>query len=131
MKLFLVASAALLATTAAASAEAFTFTSKGTLTSQVCTDRAAANWFVDSSRSRRNDVGFGKENNNKGTCGTWSAPPGGGMTNTGACAISTPTAAFRPRSVVLRWTTRTRRQLLGGLTGVGQVSRQDRHIVGA
>jgi hypothetical protein len=96
MRFILIASVALLATTAVASAEAFTFTGKGTLTSQVGAPGPGGRPIGTSMAAVENETTWasGKKTTNKGTCGTWSAPPGSGMTNTGACTLSGPDGIF-------------------------------------
>ena len=96
MKLILIAGAALLATTAVASAEAFTFKGTGTLTSQVGAPGPGGGPIGTSMATVENETTWasGKKTTNKGTCGTWSAPPGGGITNNGACMLSGPDGAF-------------------------------------
>ena len=90
MRLLLIAGAALLATTAVASAEAFTFTSTGTLTSQVGAPGPGGRPQGTSMATVESQTTWasGKKSTSKGTCGTWSAPPGGGITNNGACMLS-------------------------------------------
>jgi hypothetical protein len=36
----------------------------------------------------------GKKTTSKGTCGTWSAPPGGAITNNGACMFTDADGGF-------------------------------------
>ena len=96
MRLILVSVAALLASTAVASAEAFTFTSSGQTTNQVGAPGPMGRPVGSSFATIESQVTWasGKKSTSKGTCGTWSAPPGGGITNNGACALSDADGAF-------------------------------------
>lgn len=96
MRVILISVAALLASTAVASAEAFTFTSTGTLTNQVGAPgpmgRPTGATFANV--ESKTTWASGKTTTSKGTCATWTAPPGGGITTNGACALSEPDGGF-------------------------------------
>jgi hypothetical protein len=96
MRLLLIAGAALLATTAVASAEAFTFTSKGTMTNQVGAPGPGGRPVGASFATVESETTWasGKKSTSKGNCASWSAPPGGGITNNGACMLSGPDGDF-------------------------------------
>ncbi|MEQ1867657.1 MAG: hypothetical protein ABL996_23790 [Micropepsaceae bacterium] len=96
MRLLLIASAALLASTAVASAEAFTFTSTGTVTNQVGAPGPGGRPIgaTFSNIESQTTWASGKKSSSKGTCGAWSAPPGGGITTSGACSLTGPDGNF-------------------------------------
>lgn len=90
MKLILIAGAALLASTSLASAEAFTFTSKGAVTNAVAAPGPGGTPTGASFATTESETTWasGKKSNAKGNCATWSAPPGGALTLNGACTLT-------------------------------------------
>ena len=96
MKLILISAAALLASTAMANAEAFTFTSTGTLTNQVGAPGPMGRPVGASFANVESQTTWasGKKTTSKGTCATWTAPPGGGITTNGACILNESDGGF-------------------------------------
>lgn len=96
MRVILISVAALLASTAIASAESFTFTSTGQVTNQVGATGPMGRPVGTTISTIESKVTWasGKKTTAKGTCGTWSAPPGGGITNNGACTLADEDGAF-------------------------------------
>jgi hypothetical protein len=96
MRFFLIMGAALLASTAMANAEAFTFTSKGTITSQIMAPGPMGKpvGVAMSTFESATTMASGKKLTVKGTCGSWTAPPGGGVAVNAACQGSDETGAF-------------------------------------
>lgn len=120
MKLILIAGAALLASTALANAEAFTFTSKGTITNQVGAPgpggmpTGASFSTVESATTWAS----GKKTTAKGSCATWSAAPGGALSVNGACTLTDADGGYAASFACAPMDkTNTVAHCWGGLTG--------------
>ena len=96
MRLLLIAGAALLASTAVASAKAFTFTSTGQVTNQVGAPGPMGRPTGATFATIESQVTWasGKKSTSNGTCATWTAPPGGGITTSGACTLTEADGGF-------------------------------------
>lgn len=90
MKLLNISLAALLASTAVAHAESFSFNGGGQLTNQVFAmgpqGRPVGATFATT--ESQTTWASGKRSSTKGTCANWSVPPSAGMTSNGACALT-------------------------------------------
>ena len=90
MRLLCISAAAILASTAAANAESFSFDGTGQVTNQVqaAGPQGQPVGATFANVESQTNWASGRKTSSKGTCANWSIAPQGGITSNGACAMT-------------------------------------------